>query len=75
MGEFDQNGTVPTKWGTKNDLYALAQESKRLGMGLMWDAILNHRGFADETEMVEAVEVDPRGMLWDLPSPNYYLVL
>jgi alpha-amylase len=35
-------------------------------MGLLWDAILNHRSFADETEMVEVVEVDPKGELSDL---------
>jgi alpha-amylase len=63
LGEFDQKGTIATKWGTKQDLDALAEESKRLGMGLVWDAILNHRGFADSTEMVKVVEVDPKGQL------------
>lgn len=61
LGEFDQKGTVPTKWGTKDELVALAKETKKLGMGLIWDAIHNHRAFADETETVEVVEVDPRG--------------
>lgn len=61
LGEFDQKGTIPTKWGTKQDLLNLAVESRTLGMGLIWDAILNHRAFADSTEMVKVVEVDPRG--------------
>ncbi|KAF2423375.1 alpha amylase [Tothia fuscella] len=60
LGEFDQKGTVPTKWGTKDDLVALARSAKTLGMGLVWDAIHNHRAFADETETVAVVEVDPR---------------
>lgn len=61
LGEFDQKGTVPTKWGTKQELVDLAKDSRALGMGLLWDAILNHRAFADSTEMVKVVEVDPRG--------------
>lgn len=61
LGEFDQKGTVPTKWGSKQDLLELAHETRALGMGLIWDAILNHRAFADSTESVKVVEVDPRG--------------
>ena len=61
LGEFDQKGTVPTKWGSKEDLDALAAECKRSGVGLVWDAIFNHRAFADSTEMVKVVEVDPKG--------------
>lgn len=61
LGEFDQKGTIPTKWGTKQDLVNLAVECKSRGMGLMWDAILNHRAFADATETVKVVEVDPKG--------------
>ncbi|CAI6335176.1 unnamed protein product [Periconia digitata] len=62
LGEFDQKGTIPTKWGTKQDLVNLAVNGRHYGIGLMWDAILNHRAFADETETVKVVEVDPRSM-------------
>lgn len=68
LGEFDQKGTIPTKWGTKNNLVELASECKRRGVGLIWDAILNHRAFADATEDVEVVEVDPRSMIPTLDS-------
>lgn len=61
LGEFDQKGTIPTKWGTKQELVNLAVECKEQGVGLIWDAILNHRAFADTTETVKVVEVDPRG--------------
>lgn len=60
LGEFDQKGTIPTKWGTKKDLMSLAAECKEHNIGLIWDAILNHRAFADTTESVKVVEVDPR---------------
>ncbi|KAL0778904.1 hypothetical protein CaCOL14_005162 [Colletotrichum acutatum] len=60
LGEFDQKGSVPTKWGTKGDLVSLAADAEHHGIGLVWDAIHNHRAYADGTEMVKVVEVDPR---------------
>ncbi|KAF2718737.1 glycoside hydrolase family 13 protein [Polychaeton citri CBS 116435] len=58
LGEFDQKGSVRTKWGTKQDLHDLSQKAKELGMGLYWDAVLNHKAGADKKEKVQAVEVD-----------------
>ncbi|KAF2703367.1 glycoside hydrolase family 13 protein [Pleomassaria siparia CBS 279.74] len=69
LGEFDQKNTIPTKWGTKQDLLNLARKCKHEGMGLIWDAILNHRAFADETETVQVVEVDPRDRRVDITEP------
>ncbi|PSN61366.1 alpha amylase [Corynespora cassiicola Philippines] len=69
LGEFNQKGTVPTKWGTKQDLVHLARECKNQGMGLVWDAILNHRAFADSTETVKVVEVDPKDRRLDISQP------
>ncbi|KAF2852524.1 glycoside hydrolase family 13 protein, partial [Plenodomus tracheiphilus IPT5] len=69
LGEFDQKGTIPTKWGTKQDLVDLSAECQRQGVGLIWDAILNHRAFADSTEMVKVVEVDPRDRTIDTTPP------
>ncbi|KAF2692144.1 glycoside hydrolase family 13 protein [Lentithecium fluviatile CBS 122367] len=69
LGEFDQKGTVPTKWGTKMDLMNLAADCKHHGLGLVWDAILNHRSFADATETVRVVEVDPKDRRVDITEP------
>ncbi|KAH7094554.1 alpha amylase [Paraphoma chrysanthemicola] len=69
LGEFDQKGTVPTKWGTKDDLISLATACKRERVGLIWDAILNHRAFADSTEDVQVVEVNPRDRTKDITEP------
>ncbi|KAK9469356.1 glycoside hydrolase superfamily [Lipomyces arxii] len=59
LGEFDQKGTVPTKWGHVNDLIELADNCKDAGMLLYADAILNHKAAADEIERCRVVEVDP----------------
>ncbi|XPS92727.1 Alpha-amylase [Ascochyta lentis] len=69
LGGFDQKGTVPTKWGTKKDLVDLAMDCKSHNVGLIWDAILNHRAFADATETVEVVEVNPRDRTEDITEP------
>jgi alpha-amylase len=61
LGEFDQKDTIPTKWGSMDDLLALARQSQTMEIGLIWDAIFNHRAFADSTEIVKVVEVNPKG--------------
>lgn len=61
LGEFDQKGSVATKWGSKQDLIALAQAAEELGMGMYWDAVLNHKAGADRKEKCLAVTVDPKG--------------
>ncbi|KAK4162986.1 alpha-amylase [Cladorrhinum sp. PSN259] len=59
LGEFDQKGTVATKWGTKEELVKLCQTAKDHGVGIYWDAVLNHKMSADHKEKCQAVEVDP----------------
>ncbi|KAK0634334.1 alpha amylase [Bombardia bombarda] len=59
LGEFDQKGSIGTKWGTKEDLMKLSHTAKETGVGLYWDAVLNHRFAADHREKCQAVEVDP----------------
>jgi alpha-amylase len=70
LGEFDQKGSRRTKWGSKEELIELANVAKQLGIGLMWDAVLNHKAAADETEDVMAVKCDPEGMLTDSDRPD-----
>lgn len=62
LGEFDQKGTRSTKWGTKEELVQLCIEAKKQDIGVLWDAVLNHRCAGDEKEPAEAVVVDPKGM-------------
>ncbi|EME77258.1 glycoside hydrolase family 13 protein [Pseudocercospora fijiensis CIRAD86] len=58
LGEFDQKNSVRTKWGTKDELLELSNKAKELGIGLYWDAVLNHKAGADKREKAHAVEVD-----------------
>jgi len=61
LGEFDQKGSIRTKWGTKEELLSLSKKSQELGIGLYWDAVLNHKAAADKKEKVKVVEVDSNG--------------
>lgn len=58
LGEFDQKGTIPTKWGSKEELVRMANTAKDNGVGIYWDAVLNHKFAADRKEKCDAKEVD-----------------
>lgn len=57
LGEFDQKGTVRTKYGTKQELTEAIEELHKYGINVYLDAVLNHKAGADETERFLAVEV------------------
>ena len=61
LGEFHQKGDKSTKWGPKEDLLALSEKAKELGMSLYFDAVLNHKAGADDKEKCRVVEVDQSG--------------
>lgn len=61
LGEFDQKGGVATKWGTKAELMAVVSKGEEVGIGIYWDAVLNHKAAADRKVKCMAVEVDPNG--------------
>ncbi|MEA2708046.1 MAG: alpha-amylase [Phycisphaerales bacterium] len=58
LGEFDQKGSVRTKYGTKDEYLAAIQSLHDNGIHAYADIVLNHRMGADETEEVEVEEVD-----------------
>lgn len=58
LGEFDQKGSVPTKYGSKDEYLKLIQTMQKHDMRLIVDIVLNHRIGADATEVVHAHEVD-----------------
>ncbi|KAF2843512.1 glycoside hydrolase family 13 protein [Patellaria atrata CBS 101060] len=58
LGEFEQKGTRATKWGSKEELLELSAKAKEHGVGLYWDAVLNHKAAADNKEKCTVVEVE-----------------
>lgn len=59
LGEFDQKGTVRTKYGTKKELQDAIKSAHKDGLMVYGDIVLNHKIGADTTEAAVAVEVDP----------------
>ena len=57
LGEFDQKGTVRTKYGTKDQYLAAIRAVKDAGMEAYADIVLNHKMGGDETEEVEVQQV------------------
>lgn len=57
LGEFDQKGTVRTKYGTKDEYLQLVQAAHAAGIQVYADVVFNHKAGADATEWVKAVEV------------------
>jgi alpha-amylase len=59
LGEFDQKGTVATKYGTKEDYIDAVVSAREAGLEVYVDVVLNHMGGAEETEKFLARKVDP----------------
>ena len=59
LGEFDQKGTIRTKYGTKEEYIEAIRTAKLLGIQIYIDIVLNHKGGADEIERIKVVEADP----------------
>jgi len=60
LGEFDQKGSVRTKYGTKEEYLAAIAALKAAGINCYADAVLNHRIGADAAEECMATPY-PRG--------------
>lgn len=56
LGEFDQKGSVATKYGTREDYLAAVKALQEQGIQVLCDVVLNHRMGADDTEQVTVVE-------------------
>jgi alpha-amylase len=59
LGEFDQKGTIRTKYGTKAEYLSAIQAAKNAGMRVYADVVFNHKMGADEEEEVRATPFDP----------------
>ena len=58
LGEFDQKGSIPTKYGTKDEYIEAIRILRENNIKVLADIVLNHKMGADETEIVLAVQDD-----------------
>lgn len=55
LGEFDQKGSIPTKYGTRRQYQRAIKRLQKLGLHVYADIVLNHRLGADSEETVRAI--------------------
>ncbi len=58
LGEFNQKGSVETKYGSKEDYLKCIQEMQASGISVLADIVLNHRIGADDCETIKATEIE-----------------
>ena len=69
LGEFDQKGSVRTKYGTKEQLHEAIEAVHDNQMKVYADIVLNHKAAADKTQRFMAVEVDPMNRNNEVTKP------
>lgn len=58
LGEFDQKGSVETKYGSKKEYLTAIKSLQDAGISVLGDVVLNHRIGADGLENTQATETD-----------------
>lgn len=59
LGEFDQKGTVRTRYGTREEYLDCIKSLQANGISVIVDVVINHKAGADEKETFLARKVDP----------------
>lgn len=59
LGEFNQKGSVETKYGSKHAYLQAIKALKNEGLKVMADIVLNHKMGADEKETVQVDVINP----------------
>ncbi|MBN2343239.1 MAG: alpha-amylase [Deltaproteobacteria bacterium] len=57
LGEFEQKGGIPTKYGTKQQYLNAISAAHAANVQVYGDVVFNHRGGGDKTEWVKAIRV------------------
>lgn len=70
LGEFDQKGTIRTKYGTRKELEACIEALQNVDIQVYADMVFNHKGGADEKENFQAILTNPENRLEDISEPQ-----
>jgi alpha-amylase len=69
LGEFDQKGSVRTRYGTKQNYIDAIDAAHKKGIQVYADVVLNHKAGADETERIKVIRVDPEDRIRFIGEP------
>jgi glycosidase len=70
LGEFDQRGTIRTKYGTKDEYVAAVQTCRQNGIQIYAVVVFNHKMAADYEEEFDAIPYDPQNRNQPLGGPR-----
>lgn len=56
LGEFDQKGSIPTKYGTKKDYLEMIREVQKKGLDVYGDILLNYKAGPDAPDLITGEE-------------------
>lgn len=70
LGEFDQKGSVRTKYGTKDEYLAAVKTLHEAGLEVYADIVFNQMMGADETEKIIAVDTAPTDREEKISAPH-----
>ncbi|TDX01069.1 alpha-amylase [Dinghuibacter silviterrae] len=59
LGEFDQKGTIRTKYGTRKEYLEAVKTARRHHILVLADVVFNHKAGADEKERIPVRKVNP----------------
>ncbi len=70
LGEFDQKGSIRTKYGTKDEYINAIQVAQSAGLHIYADVVFNHKLGADEKEEFTATPYDPHSRYSPIGEPQ-----
>lgn len=70
LGEFDQKGSVRTKYGTKDEYLRAIRAAQATGIQVYADMVLGHRLGGDEQEEFMATPMDPQDRTQAVGEPR-----
>ena len=70
LGEFDQKGSIPTWFGTRQELETLIESAHSHGLSLIADIVINHNSGADLQE-INPITGQPRWTVFNPKSERF----
>lgn len=69
LGEFDQQGTVATKYGTRQGYIDAIKKAHKKNIGVIVDTVFNHKAHGDELEKITVRKVNPENRTEFISEP------
>ncbi len=69
LGEFDQKGTLRTRYGTRQEYIDAIKALHDQKVQAYADIVLNHLGGGDETELIKVLKMDPENRSQAISEP------